>query len=126
MHASKKVYLAWLLLRITFGVLFIVVGIDKFFNYLTNWQQYIGTATNQLFAIDQFVLLKIFGLLQIVAGILLFTPWIKIGIYLIVALLLIIFINLFSVPASHMVIIHDVIMIAGIFVLWQLSEVQKI
>jgi uncharacterized membrane protein YphA (DoxX/SURF4 family) len=123
--ASKKLYQSWLILRITYGTLFILVGADKFFNLLTNWQQFIGATTNHFLPIDPSLLLKLFGVIQIFAGLLLFTRWIRFGIYLILALLLIIFINLFSAPTSLLVIGHDLGMIAGIIVLWNLTEIVK-
>ncbi len=121
--ASKKLYLAWLILRITYGILFILVGTDKFFNLLTNWHQFVGDTTTRFLPIDLTFLLKLFGLVQICAGLLLFTRWIRFGIYLIFALLLLIFINLFSALTSPLVIGHDIAMIVGIFVFWNLTQI---
>lgn len=123
--ASKKLYQSWLILRITYGTLFILVGADKFFNLLTNWQQFIGATTSHFLPIDPSLLLKLVGVIQISAGLLLFTQWIKYGIYLILALLLVIFINLFSVPIPLLVIGHDLGMIVGIIVLWNLTLLHE-
>src|SRR5262245_25580750 len=109
--ATKKLYQSWLLLRITYGGLFILVGADKFFNLLTDWYQFVGTTTNYFLPINPDFLLKLFGTIQIFAGLLLLSPWIKWGIYLIFFLLLIIFFNLFSAPTSPLVIMHDLGMI---------------
>jgi hypothetical protein len=124
--ASKKLSQSWQILRITYGTLFILVGADKFFNLLTNWHQFIGATTNHFFPVAPDLLLKLFGLLQIFAGLLLFTHWIMYGIYLIFVLLLVIFLNLFSAPTSYLVIGHDIAMIAGIFVLWRLTQICKV
>lgn len=122
---NKKLFLAWWVLRITYGVLFIAVGIDKFFCYLTDWYQFIGSATQAILSICPTTLLKIFGCIQIIAGILLFTPWLLKGTYLILTLLTIIFLNLLSVSWG-VVMVHDFFMIIGSIVLIQLTKtIQK-
>ncbi len=123
--ASKKLSIAWWILRVTYGFLFILVGADKFFNRLTDWHQFVGATASHFLPISGNLLLHFFGAVQILAGILLFTRWILYGIYLIFALLLIIFVNLFSAPTSFIVIGHDIAMIVGIIVLWQLTMIRK-
>lgn len=123
--ANKKLTLAWILLRYTYGLLFIVVGIDKFFNVMTDWHQFLGASTLSFIPIPSSLLLKGFGVIQIVAGLLLFTRWVWWGIYLIFGLLLLIFINLFSAPLSAVVITHDIVMIIGIIVFAHLTLIVR-
>ena len=122
---NKKLTLAWILLRYTYGLLFIVVGIDKFFNVMTDWHQFLGVSTLSYIPISSSILLKGFGVIQIVAGLLLFTRWVWWGIYLIFGLLLLIFINLFSAPLSAVVITHDIVMIIGIIVFAHLTLIVR-
>jgi uncharacterized membrane protein YphA (DoxX/SURF4 family) len=121
-----KLYQAWWILRITYGLLFIIVGVDKFYNCLTDWHQFLGSTTLNLIPMNPDLLLKLFGVIQIGAGLLLFTRWYWYGILLIAALLVIIFSNLLSVSSSILIITHDVFMLIGISVLAQLSMIFRI
>lgn len=122
--ASKKLYWTWWILRISYGLLFILVGTDKFFNALTQWQQFIGTATGYMPMPPVFIL-KVLALLQIIAGILLFTPWLLAGIYLMFGLLGIIFLSLITASSGIVVIAHDIFMIINVYVLLQLTGILK-
>lgn len=117
--ASKKLLLAWWVLRITYGLLFILVGVDKFFNFLTQWPHLMSSAIHSI------LLLKLFAVSQIAASILLFTPWIRWGIYLILALLGIIFLNLLTTNSGMVVIVHDIFMMIQVYVLLQLTRALK-
>ena len=122
--ATKKLTCAWWLLRITYGILFILVGTDKFFNALTQWHQFIGSVTDY-FPIHPVLILKGLALLQILAGILLFTPWIRIGIYLMIGLLLIIVCNLITASPGIVVIAHALVMIICLLVLDQFTLIMQ-
>ena len=123
--ARKKLYLAWWILRITYGILFIIVGMDKFVNVLTNWYQFLGEIILNLIPFSYDYFLMIFGIIQITAGLFLFTRWFYWGIYIIFALLFLIFINLLTTPYSILVMTHDVLMIIGMIVFTQLSLIVK-
>lgn len=115
--ASRKLLLAWWVLRIAYGLLFILVGVDKFFNILTDWSHLMSPWIHSL------LILRLFGMVQILAGILLFTPWMKVGIYLILALLGTIFLNLLAVNWDLIIIVHDIFMMVQVYVLLQLTRV---
>ena len=116
--------MAWWILRITYGFLFILVGTDKFFNALTQWNQFMGSAATTI-PVSTVFILKGFALLQILAGALLFTPSIIPGLYLMLMLLVIIFVNLITASSGMVVIVHDIFMIVGVYVLLQLTTVLK-
>lgn len=120
--ASKNLHLSYQILRYTYGILFILVGADKFFNLMTDWHQFISPQMGGILPISQGLVLKLFGVSQIIAGLLLFTRWIAWGILLIFILLSLIFINLLSSQGGLVVIIHDLYMIVGVVVLWQLRK----
>lgn len=117
--ASKKLFLSWWVLRITYGLLFILVGSDKFFNLLTQWPQFIGSL------VPQEGFLNFFAILQIIAGLLLFTPWLQAGINFMLILLITIFFNLLTAHAGVVVIAHDLMMMVHVYVLWQLTKIMK-
>jgi hypothetical protein len=64
---KKPSYQAYQLLHLGFTVAPIVAGLDKFFNLLTNWQQYLSPAFNVLG--DAHTTMMVVGLVEIIAGI---------------------------------------------------------
>lgn len=58
------------LLKYTFVIVPIVAGADKFTNLLTNWEQYINPSIAELLPFSASVFMKIVGVIEIVAGIL--------------------------------------------------------
>ena len=63
---------ARLLLRVTFGLLAIIVGIDTFTNVLVNWSAYLAP---QLAALPYAnMLMKVGAVVQIIAGVLVLMP----------------------------------------------------
>lgn len=121
----KQLFYTYHLLRITFGVLFILVGSDKFFNILVNWQQFLGTIANAILFISPSTFLACFGALQIIIGIGFFTRYVILASYTALALLLLIFVNLLSVDSSVVVITHDALMIILLIIGIKLHSIVK-
>ncbi|TZF84472.1 hypothetical protein FW774_05625 [Pedobacter sp. BS3] len=57
------------LLRLTFGIVPIVAGLDKFTNLLTDWQQYLHPAIAGMLPIAAHTFMMIVGVIEIIAGI---------------------------------------------------------
>lgn len=57
------------LLKLTFGIVPIVAGLDKFTNLLTNWEQYIHPGFASMLPFSASVLMMIVGVIEIIAGI---------------------------------------------------------
>ena len=55
-------------LRLTFGIVPIVAGLDKFTNLLTNWSDYLGN-NKSMIPMDVMTFMKIVGIIEIAAGI---------------------------------------------------------
>lgn len=66
---SDTVYRA---LWLTFGIVPIVAGLDKFTNLLTDWEQYIAPFVADLLPFSAGTFMAIVGVIEIVAGILVF------------------------------------------------------
>jgi len=58
-------------LRVTFGIVPIVAGLDKFTNLLTHWSDYLGNNKSML-PMDPETFMKVVGVIEIIAGILVF------------------------------------------------------
>src|SRR3954469_3053576 len=67
LHAEPG-YQAFMLLRLTFTVAPIAFGLDKFFNVMVDWTQYLAPWINDILPGDAHDGMHIVGVIEIVAG----------------------------------------------------------
>lgn len=106
------------LLKITYGVVPIVAGLDKFLHILTDWQQYLGFLTD-LLPFDPTVLISVIGMVEMAAGVLVLTKT-KIGSLIVTAWLGAIALTL-VINGLFDIAVRDVVMAIGSFTLYQLT-----
>ena len=104
--ASAPAYQAYQILRAGFIVAPIVAGLDKFFNLLVNWEQYLPRFVNNLVGNHGHEFMLAVGAIEIVAGLgVAFKP--KVFAYVVAAWLLLIVANLLMVPGYYDVALRD-------------------
>lgn len=110
------------LLKYTFVILPIAAGADKFFNLLTNWEHYLNPAIAGLLPIPQVTFMMIVGIIEIVAGIIV---WKKpeIGGNIVAAWLMLIAITLLTYLNYLDVAVRDVVMAIAAFSMAQLAKI---
>lgn len=111
-------YQAYQILHFGFALLPIVAGLDKFFNFLVNWEQYLSASFNIL-GNPHFTMLLV-GIIEIIAGI---GVWFKPQIfsYIVMFWLLGIIINLMILGEYYDVALRDFGLLLGAFALGRLS-----
>jgi len=62
----------FILLKYTFIIVPVVAGLDKFTNLLTDWDKYINPSLAAILPFSADVFMKIIGVIEIVAGVLVF------------------------------------------------------
>jgi hypothetical protein len=62
----------FILLKYTFVIVPVVAGLDKFTNLLTDWDKYINPSLAAILPFSVDVFMKIIGVIEIVAGVLVF------------------------------------------------------
>lgn len=107
-------------LRLTYGIVPIVAGLDKFTNLLTQWSNYLGDNKSML-PIDPLAFMKIVGIIEIVAGILVLARPL-IGAYLVSVWLIAIALQLLIGGHYFDVAVRDLVMAIGAFTLAQLTK----
>jgi len=55
-------------LRVTFGIVPIVAGLDKFTNILTNWEQYLNPLVLRILPLSAVTFMHLVGVVEIIAG----------------------------------------------------------
>lgn len=67
---ASPAYQAYLVLRTGFTVLPILMGADKFFNAMTNWEEYLAPVLPRAIGIAPELFMRGIGVIEIIAGIL--------------------------------------------------------
>ena len=115
-------YQAFWILRLTFAAIPLVMGIDKFFNGLTNWSQYLADWIDNIVPGTAEQLMHVVGGIEIAAGLLvLLKPrW---AAYIVAAWLAGIVINLFSYGEWYDIAVRDLGLMLGALALARLAAV---
>ena len=119
---EKKLENLWWLLRFTFGIVTIVSGVDKFFNLLADWPSYLSPFFSHLIPVAPEVFLRLGGIIEIIAGVLVLSRWTRAGAYLIMAWLFSISVNLLTIGAYDLV-VRDAVMAISAFSLVCITEI---
>lgn len=85
---------AWNALRFTYGIGFVVLGVDKFFNFITDWQIYLWQELPTAFGVDATMLVYAAGVVEIVAGLAILSRFARAGGYILGTWLLLVVANL--------------------------------
>ncbi len=111
------------ILKFTFGVVPIVAGLDKFTNLLTNWVDYLGN-NKSLIPFDPAVFMKVVGVVEIIAGIIVFVRPL-IGACIVMIWLICIAIQLLIGGHYFDVAVRDLVMATGAYTFAQLVKIQS-
>jgi hypothetical protein len=112
---------AYQILHLAFTVAPLIAGLDKFFNLLVNWTQYLPGFVVNLSGGHGQALMYIVGVIEIAAGI---GVWFKprIFAYVVAAWLVLIILNLLMIPGYFDVALRDFGLALGALALGRLSQ----
>ncbi len=113
------------LLRYAYGGALIVFGIDKFFNLLVSWQEYVSPYLVQM-GISPSALVHFAGVVEIILGSLLLSKWILGGAYALMGWLVLIVINLITSGGHYDIVIQDFLLMAGVYGLIRLTAIRAL
>jgi uncharacterized membrane protein YphA (DoxX/SURF4 family) len=118
---TDPVYQSYSLLRLGFAVLPIAIGVDKFFNVLVNWEQYLAPWIAHLSPLSATHTMHVVGIIEILAGFAVaFKP--RYGAYLVAAWLGGIVVNLLSYSGYYDVAFRDFGLMLGALTLARLAS----
>jgi uncharacterized membrane protein YphA (DoxX/SURF4 family) len=112
------------LLKVTYGVVPIVAGADKFFNLLTEWTKYLNPDFAAMLPFSASTFMAIVGIIEIVAGILVFIRT-ELGAYVVAAWLVCIAVTLILSGNYLDVAVRDIVMAVGAFTLARISHLKS-
>lgn len=108
------------LLKVTFSVVPVVAGLDKFTNILTDWSQYLHPALVEMLPVSAAAFMIVVGIIEIAAGILV---WIRPGMagYVVAAWLTLIALNLLFSGRYLDVAVRDLVMAISAFAMAKMA-----
>jgi len=112
-------------LRITFGLVPFLAGLDKFLNLLTQWDKYLSPLATRLLPVNPATAMHLVGVIEMAVGIAILTRWTRLGSYVAMAWLICIALNL--VLAGYLdIAVRDLAMSVGAYTLARLSEARAV
>jgi uncharacterized membrane protein YphA (DoxX/SURF4 family) len=122
----KVVDSVWWTLRMSFGLVPLLAGLDKFFNLLAFWPKYVAPSIANVLPMTPQHFMYLAGVIEIVAGLaMLLSPWTKAVGYVVAAWLAGIALNLI-VGGVYDVAVRDLVMALAAISLARLTDVVHV
>ena len=112
---------AYRILYATFIILPLAAGFDKFFNWLTRWDQYLAPQITSMLGVDPRFFMMGVGIVEILAAILV-AAWPQIGGYVVMTWLWLISLNLLLMPGYLDIAARDLALSFGALALARLAR----
>ena len=121
---DQRLTAPWWSLRLAYGLVPIVAGLDKFTNILTDWTQYLSPTLGRMLPVTPVTFMHLVGIIEIAAGILVLSKLTRIGAYVVAAWLVLIALNLLTTLRFFDVAVRDLVLAMGAFTLARMTEVR--
>jgi hypothetical protein len=120
-NSNQIVRSVWMILKITFTVVPVVAGLDKFTDLLVDWDKYLHPGIASMLPFSAHTFMQIVGVIEIIAGILVFAKP-SIGGWVVMAWLICIALTLLASGKYLDVAVRDIVMSIGAMSLARLSK----
>jgi hypothetical protein len=117
---NSSVHTAWSLLKYTYGLVAIIAGADKFFNYLVDWSMYLNPSFLALTHLSTTHFMYTVGIIEIAVGLLILT-YTRLGATIVSAWLALLAIDLVTLK-YYDIAVRDAVMAVGAYVLVLLTD----
>ncbi|MBA3953935.1 hypothetical protein H0X48_01250 [Candidatus Dependentiae bacterium] len=113
------------ILRGSYSLFFLLIGLDKFVNWMAHWQTYISPLALQHVTFTPAILAVIAGILEIGIAVLIITQWARTGAYCGFAWLLLLTANVLALHAYLHIALFFAIAAIGAFTLGRLVTITE-
>ena len=124
MTIDRNVESARQALKVAFGVVPFLAGLDKFFNLLADWPRYLSPAAEAILPVSAQTFMHFAGVVEMVVGLAILTRWTVIGSYVAAVWLVAIALNLVSSGHFLDVAVRDLVMAIAAYTLARLAEAR--
>jgi uncharacterized membrane protein YphA (DoxX/SURF4 family) len=111
-------------LWLTYGLVPLLAGLDKFFNLLTDWSKYLSPWVASLLPVPAETFLYVVGVIEIAVGLMVLTRWTRLGAWIAAAWLVLIAGNLVTMGLFDIA-VRDLAMAVGAYTLARLAELRQ-
>ena len=111
-------------LWLTYGLVPLLAGLDKFFNLLTDWPQYLSPMVAGLLPVSPEAFMHVVGVIEIAVGLMVLTRWTRLGAWIAAAWLVLIALNLVTMGLFDIA-VRDLAMAVGAYTLARLAELRQ-
>jgi uncharacterized membrane protein YphA (DoxX/SURF4 family) len=111
--------------KIALGLMAFLAGLDKFFNLLTNWEQYVSPLSQRVLPLSPTSLMHVVGVIEMIVGLAILTKVTRLGAYVAAIWLLCIAVELVTTGRFFDVAVRDVELAIAAFVLAKLTEIRE-
>jgi hypothetical protein len=111
-------------LWLTYGLVPLLAGLDKFFNLLTDWPKYLAPWLAGLLPFSVPTFFHLIGVVEIAVGVLVLTRWTRLGAWIATAWLALIAVNLATMGLFDIA-VRDLAMAVGASTLARLAEARE-
>ena len=111
-------------LWLTYGLVPLLAGLDKFFNLLTDWPKYLSPAIAGLLPVSAETFMYAVGIIEIAVGLMVLTRWTRLGAWIAAAWLVLIAGNLVTMGLFDIA-VRDLAMAVGAYTLARLAELRQ-
>ena len=126
MHADRtSTSTPYWALRLVFGIIPIVAGLDKFTNLLANWEGYLSPLAVRLLPVSPATFMGLVGVIEIAVGIGMLAGWARVFGWVAAGWLLAIAVNLLLAGRYFDVAARDVALAVSAFVLARLAPLHE-
>jgi len=112
-------------LKVAFGVVPFLAGLDKFFNLLADWPRYLSPAAEAILPVTAQTFMHFAGVVEMVVGLAILTRWTVLGSYVAAAWLVAIAANLVASGTFLDVAVRDLVMATAAYTLARLTEASE-
>ena len=111
-------------LRIAFGLTAFLAGLDKFFNLLANWTEYVSPMVRSALPVSATTFMHIVGVIEIAAGLIVLFNITRFGAYVVMAWLIGIALALLTNGKYFDIAVRDLVLAVGAWALGQLAAIR--
>ena len=113
---------ARLALKVGLGLAAFLAGLDKFFNLLANWPDYLSPLARAVLPVGPSAFMHFAGVVEMLVGAAILTRWTRLGGYVAMAWLIAIAVNLVATGRFFDIAVRDVEMAIAAYALARLTE----
>lgn len=111
-------------LWLTYGLVPLLAGLDKFLNLLTDWPKYLSLWVEGMLPVSPQVFMYAVGIIEIAVGLMVLTRWTRLGAWIAAAWLVLIAVNLITLGMFDIA-VRDLAMAVGAYTLARLAELRQ-